>query len=100
VEADGVPVKSTTGLHDAIYDSLDQPINILYSRDGKTGEVILTPRSKPPEGQGAIGIIMGNPTRQVSLIAAIPLSVSATFELRTAAACFSRQDDQGTDISR
>ena len=80
IEVDGVPVKSTTGLHDAIYASLDQPINLMYSRDGKKSEATLTPRSNPPAGQGAIGIVMGNPTRQVSLFAAIPLGVSATFE--------------------
>ena len=80
LEVGGVPVRSTAGLHDAIYANLDQPIKLLYSRDGETGAVILTPRSKPPEGQGAIGIVMGNPTRQVSLFAAIPMSASAVFE--------------------
>ena len=80
VEIGGIPVRSTAVLHDAIYANLDQPIELLYSRDGTTETVILTPRSKPPEGQGAIGIVMGNPTRQVSLLAAIPMSASAVFE--------------------
>lgn len=80
VEVDGVPVKSTAVLHDAIYANLDQSIKLLYSRDGEIGAVILTPRSKPPEGQGAIGIVMGNPTRQVSVFAAIPYGASAVFE--------------------
>lgn len=80
LEVGGVRVKSTAGLHDAIYSNLDQPVELVYSRAGTTGSVILTPRSKPPEGQGAIGITMGNPTRQVSLLAAIPMSASAVFE--------------------
>jgi regulator of sigma E protease len=80
LEVDGVPVKSTDGLHDAIYASLDQPITMIYSRDGQTGEVTLTPRSNPPAGQGAIGILMGNPTRQVGLFAALPMGTAAVFE--------------------
>lgn len=80
LEVDDIPVKSTTDLHDAIYARLDQPISMIYSRDGETGEVTLTPRSKPPEGQGAIGIVMGNPTRHVGLFAALPMGTVAVVE--------------------
>jgi regulator of sigma E protease len=80
LEVEGVTIKSTTTLHDAIYAHLDQPIRLVYSREGNAGEVTLTPRSKPPEGQGAIGIVMGNPTRHVGLIASLPMGTAAVYE--------------------
>ncbi|HLE15741.1 MAG TPA: M50 family metallopeptidase [Anaerolineales bacterium] len=70
-------INSTLDLQDAIRENLDQSIVIEYSRNGQVGRVTIIPRSNPPEGQGAIGIVMGNPTRTVSVLAAAPTGAAA-----------------------
>ena len=62
-------------LYTEISANLDQPTEITFQRGQQTQVAILTPRSNPPEGQGAIGIVMTNPSQPVSLISAIPLGV-------------------------
>ena len=74
-------IDSTAVLHDTIYANLDQPITLHYQRGGQTTQVVLTPRSKPPEGEGAIGIVMSNPSRRpISLVAALPLGAVALYD--------------------
>jgi regulator of sigma E protease len=70
-------VTSTLDLQEAISANLDKLTAIRFLRDGQEVEVTLTPRSNPPEGQGAIGIVMGNPTRSVSFITAAPTGALA-----------------------
>ncbi len=65
-------IDSTDALSAAIQGSLGKPVTIVYTRDGQTLESTLTPRAKPPEGQGPLGIVMGNPYRPVSIVQAIP----------------------------
>jgi regulator of sigma E protease len=73
-------VDSTEALHSEVYANLDQPITVTTSRDGQEITATLIPRSDPPEGEGAIGIIMTNPTRPVSVIAALPTGISAVYQ--------------------
>jgi regulator of sigma E protease len=70
-------VNSTLDLQEAIRTNQDKLTVIRYMRDGQEGQVTLTPRSNPPEGQGAIGIVMGNPTRAVSVFSAAPTGALA-----------------------
>lgn len=70
-------VNSTLDLQEAIRTNQDKLTVIRYLRDGQEGQVTLTPRSNPPEGQGAIGIVMGNPTRAVSVFSAAPTGALA-----------------------
>ncbi len=72
-------INSTTALQQAIAASLDKNTTLYYERGGKTYQVTLVPRSKPPQGQGAIGIVMGNPTVPVSAIQALPAGVEAVY---------------------
>ena len=73
-------IDSTDKLHDIVYANLDQELTFVYQRGGQAGEVKLTPRSKPPEGEGAIGIIMGTPTVPLSPLVALPAGLTATYE--------------------
>ena len=73
-------IDSTTALHDAIYANLDQSMALEYQRNGQSAQVSLVPRSQPPEGQGAIGIVMGNPTRAISIAASLPLAAQTTYQ--------------------
>ena len=38
--------------------NLDQPVEVDFQRDGQTQSTTLTPRSNPPDGQGAVGIVI------------------------------------------
>jgi regulator of sigma E protease len=77
VQVNEVEIDSAQALQDVIRENLDKPVQLVYQRDGQLGEVTLVPRSQPPEGEGAIGIFMGNPTRPISLITAFPLGARA-----------------------
>jgi regulator of sigma E protease len=72
-------IDNTTALQKAVAGSLDKAVTIYFQRSGQSNQVTLTPRSKPPEGQGAIGIVMGNPTMPVSAIQALPAGVEAVY---------------------
>ena len=57
VSVNGQPV-TVQSFRDETQQSLDQPIQIDYTRQNQTLSTSLTPRSNPPEGQGAIGIVI------------------------------------------
>jgi regulator of sigma E protease len=80
IQVNEVQIDGTEAIHDAIYDNLDHTTQITYLRDGETTTVTLVPRSDPPEGEGAIGIVMSNPTEPVSVIAALPAGVGAVYQ--------------------
>lgn len=80
IQVNEVQIDGTEAIHDAIYDNLDQTTQITYLREGETSTVTLVPRSDPPEGEGAIGIVMSNPTEPVSVIAALPAGVGAVYQ--------------------
>ncbi len=55
----GQPVGGSAGLQKTVAANLDKPIQLTLLRGGQTVLVELTPRSKPPAGQGAMGVVMG-----------------------------------------
>jgi len=73
IEVDGFEV-----LQDVITDRGDQPTSLELLRGGERTTVQLTPRTSPPEGQGPIGVTLGNPTRLISWPEATALGVRAT----------------------
>jgi regulator of sigma E protease len=87
-------------LHTLIYDNLGQAITIGYLRDGQAGEVELIPRENPPEDQGAIGIVMTSPIREINWFQALPLAAAATGEHSVAVMKLPGQLIRGTaDVS-
>ncbi|UCE00264.1 MAG: site-2 protease family protein [Chloroflexota bacterium] len=73
-------IDGTESIQSAIYSNLGKEIEITFSRDGQSNTVTLIPRANPPEGEGAIGIVMSHPTQPVSVIAALPAGVSAVYQ--------------------
>jgi regulator of sigma E protease len=57
-QAAGQPVTDFDTLSGIIKAHLDQPVEFVLQRGGETLTLTATPRSQPPEGQGAIGIRM------------------------------------------
>ena len=69
---------SYEALRAEIYAHLGEEIQIEYKRDGNIDLINLVPRENPPENQGAIGIVMTSPVREISWLQALPLGISAT----------------------
>ncbi len=69
---------SYEALRAEIYAHLGEEIQIEYQRDGNIDLINLIPRENPPENQGAIGIVMTSPVREISWFQALPLGISAT----------------------
>lgn len=80
LQVNDIVIDGTETLHEAIYASLDQPAMLLIQRGEEVIEVTLTPRSNPPDGEGAIGILMGTPVMYVNPIQALPMGAVATYE--------------------
>jgi regulator of sigma E protease len=80
VQVNDQKIDSVQSMQNVIFDNLGKQTTIIYQRDGKTGNVSLIPRQTPPEGEGAIGIVMSNPTQSISLLAAIPIGAKAVYE--------------------
>jgi len=79
IDIAGTDIRSMSTIHDVISSNLGVETQLTYMRDGETHVVSLVPRENPPEGEGAIGIVMGNPTEQISWFEAIPYGVASTY---------------------
>ena len=64
VAVDDLPVTTYTTLHEAVTERLGQSIRLKLVRNGESVFVDLVPRTEPPEGEGPIGIVTGNPRLQ------------------------------------
>jgi regulator of sigma E protease len=80
LEINGEEITNSDELHQLIYSNLGQPITITYERDGQVADLVTTPRENPPENEGAVGIVIGNPTEPVNPISSIPGGFVATYE--------------------
>ena len=76
----GVEIKGMEDLAARINENLGREITLSYLRDGQEYTTRLTPRINPPEGRGAMGIVMTQPISQISWIQAVPYSFLASFE--------------------
>jgi regulator of sigma E protease len=73
------PVTGFDSLQQGVSASLDQPVDLEIQRDGTALHVTLIPRSSHPENEGPIGILLGNPTRQVSWVTAMGSGIQAIY---------------------
>lgn len=73
-------VTSMDGLSTLVGQNLDKPTQITLLRNDETLVVELTPRSIPPEGQGAMGVTISNPTMPVTFWQAVPAAFLSTLD--------------------
>ena len=80
-----------TGLNGEEVDSLDKLSALLYPnrgsevtlsilRDQQTFEVTLMAREDPPEGEGAMGVVISNPVRPITFFEALPMAAITTVD--------------------
>lgn len=80
LEVNSIKIDGQEKLQQLIQDNLGLPISLKVQRNEQLLVVNLTPRIDPPEGQGAIGIVMTNPSEPISFNQAITQGVSITLE--------------------
>ncbi len=80
LSVNGQEPDSYDALRSEIYSNLGENVTISYQRDGQVGQVSLVPRANPPEGEGAIGILMTSPVKELNWFQALPLAAAATTE--------------------
>ena len=67
-----VPITDMREVGEIIQQNLGKTVTINLTRNNEAIETDLVPRSNPPEGQGALGIVMKNPVDSVGFFAALP----------------------------
>ncbi|MFQ5943493.1 MAG: RIP metalloprotease [Anaerolineales bacterium] len=75
---DRVEINDFQTLQDAINDRLGESMTLLVLRGEDVLSLSMTPRLDPPEGQGPVGVTLGNPTRPVGWIEAVGLGFDST----------------------
>lgn len=79
LSVEGQPVSGFEALQQEIGARLGQPVELTIVRNDQPMSVELVPRMEPPEGQGPIGVTLGNPTRSVPWIEAFRLGTRSTW---------------------
>jgi regulator of sigma E protease len=79
-EVNGQTVDSIARLRELIDENLGKPVTLVLQRGDQIVVVEVTPRVNPPEGQGAIGVGLTNPTRPIGIGLAVQRGSAAAFE--------------------
>jgi regulator of sigma E protease len=80
VRVNNVTVDSFTALKTEVDKNLGKEVVLAVKRGGQDVEIHVVPRANPPQGQGALGIAMTNPTRPITLLQAVPYAAQVTVE--------------------
>lgn len=73
-------IDNTDALSSTLSENLGKEISLYIQRGDEYLTFHLVPRVNPPEGRGAMGIVMGNPVKPISMLEAIPSGITATYE--------------------
>lgn len=80
LKVNDTPIDSIAAMQTTIQAFLGQEIAITYQRGSQEGTVRMTPRAKPPTGQGPLGVQLGNKYEPMSVSQALPAAASATLD--------------------
>ncbi|MFP3855317.1 MAG: M50 family metallopeptidase [Anaerolineales bacterium] len=78
LQVEDVQIDGFQALQEIVGENLGEPTELTIARDGETLQLELVPRPDPPPNEGAIGILLGNPTRPVSIGKALTLGWDST----------------------
>ncbi len=74
------PIHSLDDVHNVIQAHLGETLRVEVERDGQTLELHVYARPNPPEGQGAMGVVLTYPTAQAGPLTALRYGVQGTWE--------------------
>lgn len=80
VQVNDQKIDSMQTLSTTVNQNLGKEIQISIQRGEETIQTSATPRVKPPEGQGSLGIVMSNPVRYLNWFQSVPYAISTTAE--------------------
>ena len=72
-------IDSTTKLTDIVTENRGKEITVEYQRGDTISQVKVTPRQTPPPNEGAMGVIIGTPTKPLSIFVAFPEALVSTY---------------------
>ncbi len=72
------PVEGFASLQQVVGNNLGDSTELTIRRGEETLTIDVTPRENPPEGEGAIGVLLGNPRRNVGPLEAAQLGWRST----------------------
>ncbi len=64
---EGVPVDGFETLQRTVTEHLGEPTILTLNREGQQLQIEVVPRQNPPPDEGAIGILLGHPTKPLSM---------------------------------
>jgi regulator of sigma E protease len=80
LSVNSITIQSSQQMSTEVLANLDKTVTINYKRGGQTLTTQAVPRSKPPQGEGALGILMGSPMHPVSWLQSVPLAAVDTYQ--------------------
>jgi regulator of sigma E protease len=80
ISVNGRSISSMEDIQVVIQENKGTAVSIDLLRDGTTVSISVTPRVNPPEGEGPVGFVMGNPYMPIRWYEALPTAVSAMIE--------------------
>jgi regulator of sigma E protease len=80
ISVNGIPIDDALKFREIIAENLGAPVAIVLERAGKQFTVMVTPRVSPPEGQGPIGFVMGNPRVPIGMGQAVGQGAGAIYD--------------------
>jgi len=80
ISVDNESVESMQELSEMIKSKIGQPVEITLLRAEQEIMVSLVPRADPPQGQGAMGIVMQNPLQKIGFLQSLPLGANMAWE--------------------
>jgi regulator of sigma E protease len=80
IAINGMAIESMEDVSTVVQDNLEESIELELLRDGELVTVSLVPRENPPEGEGAMGVIMAYPIEKTGFIRSLPLGARLAWD--------------------
>ena len=79
-QLDGIQVDSMDKLTELVTPNLGKEVTLTILRDETTFETEIVPRVESPEGEGAMGVTISNPSVSITFLGAFPMAFTTTLD--------------------
>jgi len=77
VTVNGQPIDYYSTLKEIVDEHLGEPVELIMRRGDETFPIVLVPRKEPPQGQGAMGVVLDSDTERIGLFTAMQRGMGA-----------------------